>query len=136
MLIEIRYRRWWDRTHFLYRFTHRSVLLIEDTYWNIEGFKGKLTLVNRSRLNIEETRHYRYDAIAKRKTLCNHIDLNRKYKFDMMHENCPPCYLYTNCRLKKRRKLALKDVALVNKFLVDNRDIAYAEQTEEAHFYK
>ena len=129
------YFYWWERAYYKYRLTHRSVVLINGIYYNVDGFDGKLAKVHIdgaiNKIGIRKAKRYRYDALVRRKTLCNHIDLDRyKYKFDMKADNCQFCYLYTLCSrfwdTKERRvKHYLHDIALVSKFLADNRDLAY-----------
>lgn len=141
MKIKIRkpsYYKWWERAYYIYRLTHRSVLFINGNYYNVDGFDGKLARVhidgNLTRIGIGKAKKHRYNAIVRRRTMCNHIDLRLKYKFDMRNDNCQFCYLYTLCsryldNKERRIRHHLKDIALVSKFLVDNRDIAYDKQT-------
>jgi hypothetical protein len=135
MKLKIKKLHWWTRSDFIYRIRLRAVVFYDGGFYNIDGFKGKNSKVSISgseivRIGVAETRQCRFDAILRRMSMCNHIDLKRlKYKFDIMTDNCQFCYLYTRCNLanygrRDKKQLYFRDIALVSKFLDDNRKLS------------
>ena len=123
--------KWWSRLYNTYRITTRSVLLIDNKFYNISGFEGRLSIVKAEgkthKIGIREARRYRYAALESRRTICNRIKPSNRYRHDIKDMRCDACYIRARCGmvksgLRKRTQLAIKDAMLVSQYFKENSD--------------
>jgi len=132
MILKIHKRnatKWWIRMYNVYKITTGAVVSIDGEFYNIETFEGKLSIVRTKegvkKLAIRKVRKYRYAALEKRKTICNHLNLAKRYRFDITDKNCEYCYITSRCSMvhsgwRKRTQLAVKDLMLVSQYFEEN----------------
>ena len=125
------YDVWWGRLYTVYKITIGSVLLIDGKYYNIDGFEGRLSLVHVEgklrKIGIRRARKYRYAALKKRGTICNHINLSLRYKHDITNRYCDSCYVRARCSMvgmgwRKRTQLAIKDLMIMTLYFEENEE--------------
>jgi hypothetical protein len=123
------YAVWWNRIYNIYRITIGSVLLINDEFYNIREFEGRLSIVSIDgkvhKIGIRRTRRYRYAALEKRLTICNRIKPSDRYRFDLKDHRCDACFVRARCGmvrsgLRKRTQLAIKDVMILSRYFEEN----------------
>jgi hypothetical protein len=125
--------KWWIRMYNVYRITTGAVLLIDGKYYNINTFEGRIAIVyveGKSRkIGLRRCRKYRYAAIEKRKTFCNHINLNLKYQHDIRSRDCEFCYMTTRCSMVRegwlgytKPRVIIKDLMMVSRYFEENSD--------------
>ncbi len=123
------YAVWWSRLYNTYKITIGSVLLIDDEFYNIKEFEGRLSIVSidgkAHKIGIRRAREYRYAALEKRKTICNQIKPSRRYKHDAADRYCDACYVRARCGMvkvgsRKRIQLAIKDAMIQSQYFEEN----------------
>jgi hypothetical protein len=123
--------KWWNRAYSTYRITTSAVLLIDGKFCNIETFEGKTTVAKVDgktyKLKMGRCRKYRCEAIEKRRTFCNHINLSQKYRYNIKDRDCDYCYLASRCSrvaegMYGKSRLIIKDLMLVSQYFEENRN--------------
>jgi hypothetical protein len=123
--------KWYVRMYSVYKITTRSVLLIDNKFYNISGFEGRLSIVNIDgkirKIGIKKVREYRYAALEKRRTFCNRIKLSNRYRHDIRDIRCDACYIRARCSMASegwlnytRCKVAIKDAMLISQYFEEN----------------
>jgi hypothetical protein len=116
LVIEEPGRKWYDIMYNDHYLAPSAVLYINGRMINITGFKGKLVEARNNtveRFSLEDARKFRYSALSIRQTLCNHINLANKYKYDIRDYDCNYCYCALWCNLNFQRSTSETKVALV-----------------------
>jgi hypothetical protein len=122
------YLIWWSRLYNIYRITTRSVLFIDGQFYNIDSFEGRLSKVyidgKLRKIGIRRTKGYRYEALKRRGTICNHIK-QKRYKFDLKDRDCEFCYIASRCSMvkqgwRKRSQLVIKDLMIISRYFEEN----------------
>jgi hypothetical protein len=124
-----KYLEWWARLYNIYRITTGSVLLINDKYYNIKEFEGRLSIVHIDdkphKIGMRKVRRYRYAALEKRRTVCNRIKPHNRYRHDLRDSRCDACYIRSRCSMvqagrRKRTQLAIKDMMIMSQYFEEN----------------
>ena len=123
------YLEWWSRLYNTYKITTGSVLLIDDQFYNIREFEGRLSIVSIDgkvrKIGIRRARKYRYAALKKRATICNQLKPSRRYKHDIKDRYCDACFVRARCGMvkagnRKRTQLAIKDAMILSQYFEEN----------------
>jgi len=124
------YLIWWSRLYNIYKITVGSVLLIDDEFYNIREFDGRLAIVYKDgkphKVGIRRARKYRYAALKKRGTICNRIKPSNRYRFDITDlKRCDSCYIRARCSRvsngwRTRTQVAIKDLMIITQYFEEN----------------
>ena len=116
LVIEEPRSKWFEEAYFKYYIAPSAVLHVNGQMVNIKGFVGKSTIVSfetRQRVSLEDTIKCRRTALEIRGTLCNHINMDKKYVYNIQDYDCNYCFNSWTCSKHNDNPSNSNKVALI-----------------------
>lgn len=139
LIIQEPERKWYNVEYLEYYLAPRATVSIDGEMCSIErsDYTGYIVKIDGKpkKFPREEMRRYRYEALHIRQTMCNHLNLERKYRYDIMNYSCNYCFCCSPCswfnhesnassRRKNMINLIVTDLCKVSDFFEKNRDLS------------